>query len=340
MTIADVTPAPRRSGFSRRQALKIVAATAAIPVAVTGWRLLGPAATFHTWEGEVLGAVSSLTLYHSNAAYAQRTIDRMIAEVRRLETVFSLFRPTSELSQLNTQGRIAGASRDLVTVMEAARSASDLTGGAFDTTVQPLWNVYSSHFAVPGADPAGPSPAAIDAARRLVGYRNIDIGSRSVAFAVPGMMATLNGIAQGYITDAIADILRNEGFTHVVVELGETRVVGEHPDGRPWRVGLRDQAGETNRMMDLSDGSVALHGGYGTVFDPEGRNHHIFDPATGRSADRYTDVVILSPRAIVADAIGVGLYVAGEEGAAAVVAAYPGTSAVFTRRDGSRVTIG
>jgi thiamine biosynthesis lipoprotein len=339
MTIADVSPVPRR-GMSRRQALKVVAATAAIPVAVAGWRLLGPAATFHTWEGEVLGAVSSLTLYHSNASYAQRTIDRMIAEVRRMEGVFSLFRASSELSQLNATGRITGASRDLVTVMEAARSASDVTRGAFDTTVQPLWDVYAAHFAVPGADPAGPSPTAVDAARRLVGYRNIEIGSRSVAFTEPGMMATLNGIAQGYITDTIADILRNDGFDHVVVELGETRVVGEHPDGRPWRVGLRDQAGATDRMLDLADGSVALHGGYGTVFDPEGRNHHIFDPATGRSANAFRDVVVLSPRAIVADAIGVGLFVSGEERAAEILAAYPGTRATFTRPDGSRVTIG
>lgn len=339
MTLADVSPVPRR-GVSRRQALKVVAATAAIPVAVAGWRLLGPAATFHTWEGEVLGAVSSLTLYHSNGSYAQRTIDRMIAEVRRLEAVFSLFRPTSELSQLNATGRIAGASRDLVTVMEAARAASDVTGGAFDTTVQPLWDVYAAHFAVPGADPAGPSPSAVEAARRLVGYRNIEIGSRSVAFAEPGMMATLNGIAQGYITDTIADILRNDGFDHVVVELGETRVVGEHPEGRPWRVGLRNQEGATDRMLDLADGSVALHGGYGTVFDPEGRNHHIFDPATGLSANRVVDVVVLSPRAIVADAIGVGLYVAGEERAASIMAAYPGTKATFTRIDGTRVSIG
>ncbi|MCW5716460.1 MAG: FAD:protein FMN transferase [Bauldia sp.] len=339
MTLADVTPSPRR-GMSRRQALKVVAATAAIPVAVTGWRLLGPAATFHTWEGEVLGAVSSLTLYHSNATYARRTIDRMIAEVRRLEAVFSLFRPTSELSRLNASGRIDGASRDLVTVMDAARAAGEVTGGAFDTTVQPLWDVYAAHFARPGADPAGPSAAVVEAARRLVGYRNIEIGSRSVAFAEPGMMATLNGIAQGYITDTVADILRNEGFNHVVVELGETRVVGDHPDGRPWRVGLRNQEGATDRMIDLADGSVALHGGYGTVFDPEGRNHHIFDPSTGLSAHRVADVVVLSPRAIVADAIGVGLYVTGEERAAAIIAAYPGTKATFTRTDGTRVSIG
>jgi thiamine biosynthesis lipoprotein len=154
------------------------------------------------------------------------------------------------------------------------------------------------------------------------------------------MQATLNGIAQGYITDRIADLLRNEGFEHVVVELGESRVIGDHPDGRPWRIALRDQLGATDRMVELSNGSLAVHGGYGTTFDASGRNHHIFDPSTGRSAALVKEVVVFSPRAMDADGIGVALFVAGEERAANILANYPGVRALITRLDGSTVTLG
>lgn len=338
MTAIDF-PAHEPSGFSRRQALKIVAAAAAIPAGIAGYRLLGPSARFHTWDGAALGAVSSMMIWHSNSGYAERTISSMVAEVDRLERVFSLYRPDSELSRLNRDGRISGASRDLVTVMTAAQQVGLHSDGAFDPTVQPLWDAYLTYFARPHANAAGPGSAEIDAARRLVGYRNIDIASRRISFAVPGMSATLNGIAQGYITDYVADLLRNEGFAHVVVELGETRVIGDHPDGRPWRVGLRDQAGSTGRMIDLVDAAVAMSAGYGTPFDPSGNSHHIFDPATGLSAHSMHDVAVTGARAMEADALGTALFVAGEARAASILANYPGTHAIITRIDGSVVNI-
>ncbi|MGD9739264.1 MAG: hypothetical protein AB7U48_07700, partial [Bauldia sp.] len=95
MTLIDARPSPL--GLSRRQALKVVAATAALPLGVLGLRAIGPKPQFHTWNGEVMGAVSSLTLWHSNPDFARTTMQRMVSEVGRLENVFSLYRPDSEL---------------------------------------------------------------------------------------------------------------------------------------------------------------------------------------------------------------------------------------------------
>jgi len=70
------------------------------------------------------------------------------------------------------------------------------------------------------------------------------------------MAITLNSIAQGYITDAIADMLRNEGFERAVVDLGEYRAIGRHPDGRPWRIGIRDgrDVGNIDRIVAFLSG--------------------------------------------------------------------------------------
>jgi len=335
MSAADIQVGPK--GFSRRQALKIVAAAAAVPAAIGGIRLLAPAGQFHTWNGEALGAVSSMTIWHPNADFARRTMNRMLSEVARLDAVFSLFRSESELTRLNREGVVRNPSRDLVTVMEAGRAMGAASDGAFDPTVQRLWDLYARYFSVDYASPNGPPQAEIDSARTLVDYRRIDIGQSAIRFGTPGMSATLNGIAQGYITDRIADLLRNEGFEHVVVELGETRVLGGHPDGGPWRVALRDQNGATDRKMDLTDSALAVSGGYGTTFDPSGRNHHLFDPSTGRSADRLLDVVVSAPRAMDADALATALFVSGEARAPAILAQYPGASAMLTRPDGTAI---
>ncbi|QIK39937.1 FAD:protein FMN transferase [Pontivivens nitratireducens] len=338
MTTPDFPPPVHRQRPSRRQVLTILAGSAAIPLGVAALRMWGPQPVFHYWYGEALGAEASMQLWHSNAGHAKRTLARMVSEVLRLEAVFSLYRPDSEISRLNRDGALADASRDMTNVLERARALADVSGGAFDPSVQPLWTLYENHFRHT-ADPEGPPPGPLAAARRVVDYRKIDLTGRKVRLASPRMGVTLNGIAQGYVTDVVADLLRNEGFDHVVVELGETRVLGPHPDGRPWRVGLKDSQGGTGRSIDLVDQSSATSGGYGTVFDPAGKNHHIFDPATGLSANSLAEVVVIAPRAMDADALATAIFVAGEDRAPALLALAPAARAMLTRKDGTVVNI-
>lgn len=333
MTPLELFGAGQHRTPSRRQVLKILAASTAVPVGVVGWRIFGPQAAFHQWRGEALGAEASMQLWHANAGHARRTLARMASEVLRLENIFSLYRPDSEISRLNREGSLADASRDMTTVLESARAIAVASGGAFDPTVQPLWTLYQNHFSGAAADPAGPPPDALSEALRFVDYRKIDLGRHTVRFASPGMAVTLNGIAQGYITDVVADLLRNEGFDHVVVELGETRVLGDHPEGRPWRVGLRDWQGGSGRTLELVNQSSATSGGYGTVLDSTGEHHHIFDPDTGQSANRLLEVVVTAPRAMDADALATAIFVAGQDRAPAILATTPGARAMLTRSD-------
>lgn len=328
---------PRQPGPSRRQILKILAASAALPIGAAGFRLFGPQPTFHEWHGQALGAQASMRLWHANPGHARRTLARMASEVARLENIFSLYRPQSELSRLNRDGMLSGASRDMLAVLERSRSVAQASGGAFDPTVQPLWTLYQTHFARPSR--SGPPPAALEVAHSLVDYRGIDLSGNAVRLATPGMALTLNGIAQGYITDVVADLLRNEGFDHVVVGLGETRVLGTHPEGRPWRVGLRDSEGETARTIELVEEASATSGGHGTVFDPSGTHHHLFDPQTGLSAHRLAEVTVTAPRATDADALATALFVAGEHRAPSILATTPGARAILTRTDGQVVRL-
>jgi thiamine biosynthesis lipoprotein len=156
------------------------------------------------------------------------------------------------------------------------------------------------------------------------------------------MAITLNSVAQGYITDAVADMLRNDGFESAMVDLGEFRALGRHPDGHPWRVGLQDPLATSavDRVIELDDTALAVSGGYGTTFEPSGQFHHIFDPQTGASAHKIADAAVLASRATAANALTVAICVLGEGRAAALLEACPGTRAIITRSDGSSVTMG
>jgi len=96
---------------------------------------------------------------------------------------------------------------------------------------------------------------------------------------------------------------------------------------------------EVWRPAASSPGALAVSGGYGTTFEPTGRFHHIFDPQTGASANRLADAAVIGPRATTANGLATAICVAGEERAAAMLAACPGTWAILTRPDGTSVTI-
>src|SRR5215470_430326 len=123
---------------TRRRVLRIVAGIAGLPLMIAGVRATAAKGQFHTWHGEVLDAVSELTLWHPDAAFAERTILKVRHEIARYEKIFSLYRPDSEISRLNQAGKLANPSRELLTLVEESRRLSALSGGAFDISVQPL----------------------------------------------------------------------------------------------------------------------------------------------------------------------------------------------------------
>ena len=327
-------PAP-----TRRRAIRILAAAAGLPVLIAAVRATAPPEQLFRWQGEVLGALSELTLWHTDTALAQRTILRVRGEIARYEGIFSLYREDSEISRLNAAGTLSKPSAELRGLVEESQRLGVLSDGAFDISVQPLWRLYEAHFWSHSNVQADIAASARNVARDLVDFRQIDIGGSHIGFARAGMGITLNSVAQGFITDAIADLLRNEGFASAVVDLGEFRTLGRHPDGHPWRIGIRNaMAGGIARTIELEDMALAVSGGYGTTFEPTGRFHHIFDPHTGASANGLVDVAVIGPRATAANGLSTAICVAGEERAPALLAAYPGTRAILTRPDGTSVT--
>jgi thiamine biosynthesis lipoprotein len=237
---------------------------------------------------------------------------------------------------------LAKPSPELRGLMEESRRFFILSGGAFDISVQPLWRLYEAHFWSRTAVQDDVLARAREVAHDLVDFRAIEIGSARIAFARDGMAVTLNSLAQGYITDAAADLLRNEGYTTAFVDLGEIRALGRHPDGRDWRVGIRNAqaAAGLAQTVGLADAAMAVSGGYGTTFEPSGQFHHIFDPHTGESAHGLLDATVIGPRATAANGLSTALCVTGEERAAALIAACPGYRAILTRPDGTAATFG
>ena len=289
------------------------------------------------WQGSALGAQASIEIHHPDTAEAERLVERCVLDVRRLEQQFSLYRADSAISTLNRTGILVAPDTDMVELLKTSLHFAGITGGAFDPTVQPLWQLHADHFSSgkPGSD--GPSPQKLAEALAKVGHAGLLVSAQRIALVRRGAGITLNGVAQGYATDRVVERLRQAGLSTTLVNMGEIRAIGARPEGTPWRVGLGDpdRPGVLTETIDLVDRAVATSAGAGFRFDSKGRFTHLFDPVTGRSPSRYGTVSVLAPTATEADALSTAFSLMPLSAIADIVAVRPNVQARITDSGGT-----
>ncbi len=277
------------------------------------------------WQGRALGAQASLRIVGLTPEAAPPLLRALERELDRLEAIFSLHRPGSALLRLNAQGRLRNPPAELVELLGLADRLHRATEGAFDPTVQPLF--VAAARAAAGGRP--PGEATLAAARGLIGWEGVRRERNEIVLARKGAALTLNGIAQGYITDRIAALLRRRGLGDVLVNAGEIAALGRRGDGRGWSAGIAGPGGGMLRRLTLSDRALATSATKGTVLDREGRLGHILDPRRGREATGAALVSVSATRAALADGLSTALCVLPPARHAAVLAAFPDARVEF-----------
>lgn len=270
------------SQLNRRRFLCITAAAIGLPMQAAA----GQSAV---WRGRALGAPASLRLAGVGPSEAAPIFSMVERELARLENIFSLYRDTSEIRRLNATGVLRAPSQEFLEVLSLSGSLNTATGGAFDPTVQPLW-------------PAG---SAVGAPPSAIGWQHLRFDGRKITFAHPDgvkMGLTLNGIAQGYITDKIADLLGNQGLANVLVDFGEIIAMGKRPAGGHWQVGVAAPEGKLVKRMTLADRALATSAPLMPLGGQNPPSPHIFSP-TANLKLRHRLVSVSAPTAALADGL-------------------------------------
>lgn len=278
-----------------------------------------------------LGSNVTITVLHDSPEHAEQAIDAAFAELETVERVMSLYRPQSELCRLNRSGVLDNPHPYLVDVLNQAESVARASGGAFDVTVQPLWQLYAA------ANKEGrlPDAAAVEMARSRVDWRRVRVSARRITLD-KGTTVTLNGIAQGFAADRAMAALRAAGIEHALVDTGEISPLGTKEQGDPWQAGIQHPR-ESDAYVALArlDGRcLATSGDYATTFSPDRKYNHLFDPRTGNSPDELASVSIAAPTAMQADALSTAVFVLGPVQGLDLVERQPGVDALFVLKDG------
>lgn len=328
---------------NRRRVLSLFAIGAGAGASLLGARptptLAAPPTVSNTdmWEGHVLGGDASIHLLGFSPKDRAHLLDQCVSQLRKLEKIFSLFDPESDLVRLNQQGQLHQAPPPLLDLLRLSKQLHGQTNGAFDPTVQPLWRAAAHHFQTKAEGIYQPHPTT----RSKVGFGNVQIDGQGITLT-RGAELTLNGIAQGYITDQITKLLQQAGARHVLVNLGEFRALGPKPDGQPWQIGVRDpdRIWHLLKRLPLSAGAIATSAASGQQFDAAGRHHHLFDPATGQNTQRYKSVSVWAPTAARADGLSTAFTVMAQADIQTFIEADASVGVLLEHKNGRLRTLG
>ena len=322
--------------MKRRQFIITLAGSAA--AGLTGWQLtrLGgsPNLVKSTRTGWALGTNVSLTVFHEDRQAAETALTAAFKELDRVEDLMSLYRGDSELSRLNRAGRLDNPHPDLVAVLERATTLSATTDGAFDITVQPLWEVHYRH------SQAGtrPDEAEVREALSKVGWQRVQVGADRIRLQGQGTAITLNGIAQGFAADQVGKVLAGHGIQHALVDTGEIGTIGNHARKDAWSVGIKHPRANDQLLClaALKGRCLATSGDYETRFSNDFSQHHLLDPRTGYSPTELSSVSVVAATALEADALSTAVFLLGQGAGRQLIESMDGVEALFVTKDGNR----
>lgn len=284
------------------------------------------------WQGIALGAHADLRLVGLPAREAERLLLAARAEIERLERLFSLYRADSALVRLNATGSLEAPEPDMLELCSLASTIHQASSGRFDPSVQPLWLAYAR---------AGGAPdrKSLAAARAATGWSRVEISADRIRLQ-PGAALTFNGIAQGFITDRVVDLLKAEGLEAGLVSVGEIAAVGGSPGGGDWTIGLADHEDEPgDATIHLRDRAVATSSPRGTMFGV-GAAGHILDPETGMAAKAsWRRVSVIHRSAAIADGLSTAGVLQSATDLRAMVSRLPGTEVRAIDQGGNRLVV-
>ena len=284
----------------RRQWLKM-----SMGLCIAGLALPGQAARLVWRERALLGFGTTLWLRagHTDASQLEEALDAAVMALRSIERDMSLFNPDSAVSQLNANGVLHKPSPHLRAVLAWSAHVARRSGGAFDISMQPLWQVWSQAH----DEQRMPSAAAIQSAQRRVNWQALEWTSDHVRLNIKGMGISLNGIAQGYAADVVREVLQSHGIAHAQIDTGETALLGEAPGGKPWTLGVEDVALQPHQarvpVLRPDGRAVATSSDAHTVFSADHVHHHILNPRSGYSPGHWSSVTVMAPCCVLADAL-------------------------------------
>lgn len=263
-----------------------------------------------------MGNNFTITVVAENNAIGNQNIELAIAEIKKIEALFTTFKPDSQTNLINDNAGIKPVKVDpeVFHLIERSIAISNITQGAFDISYgsidKTLWNFDRSMTQLPDAETARKMV-------HLINYKNIilDKENCSVFLKEKGMRIGFGGIGKGYAAEMAKKLLINNGITSGIINAsGDLSAWGLQPNGKQWTIGIAnpDFPQAAFSYLEISNKAVATSGNYEKYIKINGKKYsHTIDPKTGLPITGTKSVTIISENAEFADAMATPIAVMG-----------------------------
>jgi len=272
-------------------------------------------------ESYVFGTRVEVAVWGDDEASAGRAMAAVLREFDRMHRAYHAWEP-SELSALNeaiARGEKATVSPELAAMLTEAQTLAATGEQLFDPALGKLiglWGFHTDTF-----EPRLPDPAAVKALLASApDMTDVHIEGQTVWSDNPDVQLDLGGYAKGFALDRAAQILRGEGVTNALINIGgNVMALGKKGD-RPWQIGIQHPRAPTPiAALALYDGeAIGTSGDYQRYFELDGRRYsHLLDPRTGEPATGTQAVTVLvtpQPGAgVLSDVASKPIFIAGDQ---------------------------
>jgi thiamine biosynthesis lipoprotein len=274
----------------------------------------------------LMGTDVEIIAFHEDENTGRVAVRRAFNTIQDVEGIMSGFVDNSQVFRLNTAGMVKRPHEYFTEVINKSMYYSELSGGAFDITVQPVLELYRATANLNRT----PTEEELSEALSKVDYRKLT--EENGSFYLPiNMSITLGGIAKGYAVDKAIEALQVRGIERALVNAGgDMRAIGVKELEQPWTIALKNprNASEFITVIRLEDMAVATSGDYERYYFNKSY-HHIIDPKTGRSATGLISVTVVAPTATEADALSTTVFVMGKDKGLELVESIQGVEALI-----------
>ena len=242
---------------------------------------------------------------------AQKNLEEIRKIYKRQEKIFSRFNKESELSFLNNNlGKFQKASMEIVEVSQLALKYNLETDGLFDPRIIDVLESigYGEDFKKKNFVISRDKNESVRGELK----DDLKIEKDKVFF---GHRMDFSGIAKGYITDQIAEFLKNKGWKNFLVDSGGDIFAGGLDETeKKWKISL-ENIPEEKMILEISNEAVATSGITRRKWKVgQLKFHHLIDP---KNSEKFNfdlqSVTVVAKNTTEADVMAKVLFLRGKE---------------------------
>ncbi len=264
----------------------------------------------------LMGSVFQITLVDKDSVSAHQNIQKVVAEIERIENLISEWRPETPISQINQNAGIkpVKVDKEVFEITKKAIYFSKITKGAFDISIVAMDKIWKFD----GSMEQLPARKNIRKSIEKVNYKNIILDSvnSTIFLSKKGMKIGFGSIGKGYAADKGRQLMQSLGIKGGIINAaGDIATWGTQLNGKPWKIGVNNpfETGETIEILEFSTNkAVTTSGNYEKYVEFKGKRYsHIINPKTGIPSTGLTSVTIIGENAEMCNGFSTSVMVLG-----------------------------